>query len=602
MIRYFMNLPFKFKITFLNFFIIFLVTVFLAGNFYNLFKENVVNEIGNFQVKNAEFIRNNIGLIEDNIESLSTNLLLNQNFQDLLRLTPKQVENLSENYENLNTSLNLALNTLVSNDYISYISVYTNNGFSFYHSKFNRKNAFYKLEGSADYKKMIHLLGSPYWTTYSEDSGFFVADKSGPKLTMLRAIIDLNSYTIQGFMVICVDWSTIWSYVPNSGSTGYLLTDSKGKILSIDTDYSPLQAASKKAEVTLADFFTLPDKAIVKLDGEDYLFANSSVSTSNFYVLSLIPMQTVMQDVNKGTPVFVFFALICLVFSLIASIFTSSMVTKPIKKLIASIKQVKKGNFVNKVNFVYQDEIGVLGAEYNEMIDELNHLFNKVLQLEIRNRESEIKAMQAQINPHFLYNTLDSIYLKALNSNNGTADMIYSLSRILRLTLNRGGELTSVKNEKEFIESYLSLQKIRFQDRFDYEIQFYPSILSVKIPKLILQPFVENAITHGLDSIQHRLHIAVTAAVQDGTLKFLIQDNGCGIEPELLDKILNGKETPDEDSHGLAIRNVKERLNLYYGTSELYHFGITSILNEGTTVQICIPEGRPGNVSASDGR
>ena len=599
----FLDLPLRIKIASLNFFIILLVTIFLAGSFYHLYKENAVDEIGNYQVKNAEFIRNNIELIEDTIESLSTNLMLNENFQGLLRLPAFQVKNPNANYVNMNTSLNLALNTLVSNDYISYISIYTRNGFSFYHSKFNKRNALLNIKGSPDYEKMDDLEGGPYWTTYAEDSGFFVADKSGPKLTMLRAIIDLNSYTVQGFMVICVDWNTIWSYVPNAGNNAYLLADGTGRPLSVDTAYAPVLDAARREDLTLSGFFPLPDKSVVRLDGEEYLFANSGISTSNFYVLSLMPMRFVMQDVNRGMVLFLFLALFCLLFSLFASVFTASLVTKPVKKLIGAIRSAKSGNFKSKVNFIYQDEIGELGAEYNQMVDELNLLFTRVLNLEIRNRDSEIRAMQAQINPHFLYNTLDSIYLKALNANQEVADMIYSLSRILRLTLNRGGDLTTVRDEKSFMENYLLLQKIRFKDRFDYEFRVDPSLLGRNIPKLVLQPFVENAIVHGLDSIGRRLHIVIEGSCREGALDFAIRDNGCGIEPELLDRILNGSEKPDEgQTRGFAIRNVKERLRLYYGASKDFRFGISSIPGEGTAVEIRIPEGRPEHVSASDRR
>lgn len=590
----FLDLPLKVKIASLNFFVILLVTAFLAGSFYHLYRENAVDEIGSYQVKNAEFIRNNIELIEDTIESLSTNLLLNEDFQSLLRLPPFELRNPNENYENMNTSLNLALNTLVSNDYISYLSIYTSNGFSFYHSKFNRRNALLNIKSSPDYEKMAGLQGSPYWTTYAEDSGYFVADKSGPKLTMLRAIIDLNSYTVQGFMVVCVDWNTIWSYVPNTGNNVYLLTDGAGRVLSVDTAYAPVQDAAARKDLDLSDCFSLPDKTVVRLDGEEYLFANSNLSTSNFYVLSLMPMRFVMQDVNRGMVLFLFFALLCLIFSLFASVFTASLVTKPVKKLIGAIRSAKSGNFKSKVNFIYRDEIGELGAEYNQMIDELNLLFNRVLNLEIRNRDSEIRAMQAQINPHFLYNTLDSIYLKALNANREVADMIYSLSRILRLTLNRGGDMTTVRDEKSFMENYLLLQKIRFKDRFDYEFRMDPDLLDKSIPKLVLQPFVENAIVHGLDSIGRPLHIVIEGSRREGALDFAIRDDGCGIEPELLDRILNGSEEAGEgQAHGFAVRNVKERLRLYYGASEDFRFRMTSAPGKGTSVEISIPEGRP---------
>lgn len=599
--KHFMDLPLRKKITVLNFFIIFLVTAFLTVNFYNIYKENVVTEIGNFQVKDASFVSNNINLIEKNVEALSTNLFLNQSFQDMLRLPSDQVKSGSGVNRNMDASINLAINTLVSNDYISYIAIYTQNGFNFYYSKYNRPNALSKIYGSADYKTMMSMVGKPYWTTYSDDSGYFAGDRSGPKLTMLRGLLDLNRYSLQGFLVICIDWNTVWSYVPHD-ENAYILTDGAGSILSMNTEYEPLRNMALEQK-SLSGFLHLPDQSIVDLDGEKYLYAKSAALAENCNVLSLIPMNTVMREATDKAPVLLLSLLVCLAFSFLATLFTASLVSKPLKKLVHAIQAVKKGNFVNKLYFSYHDEIGVLGDEYNKMTAELNHLFNKVLQLEIRNRESEIKTLQAQINPHFLYNTLDSIYIKALKFDRETADMIYTLSRLMRLTLNRGSALNDVEEEKELVMSYLSLQKVRFKDRLEYRVEIEPEVLRKKIPKLILQPFVENAIVHGLDSMQKPLFVRISGGLSGGLMHFTVQDNGCGIDPELLGRILRG-EVEGENGHGFAIRNVKERLRLYYGKSDDV-LQIVSRVGEGTTVQIHLPENLPErsleNVSALNG-
>lgn len=594
----FMDLPLQKKITLLNFFIIFLVTAFLTANFYNIYKENVVTEIGNFQIKDASFVSNNINLIEKNVESLSTNLFLNQSFQDMLRLSPNQVKNDSGINKDMDTSVKLAINTLVSNDYISYIAIYTKNGFNFYYSKYNRPNALSKIQGSADYKKMTSLVGKPYWTIYSDDSGYFASDKSGPKLTMLRSLLDLNRYSVQGFLVICIDWNTVWSYVPHDNNA-YVLANGAGQILSMNTYYKPLKEASLNGKISFADFLHLPDKTTIHINGDEYLLVNSSASAENSYVLSLMPMKIVMREATDKAPILLLSLLICLAFSFVATLLTSSLVSKPLKKLIQAIQAVKKGNFVNKLNFIYHDEIGVLGDEYNKMTSELNRLFNEILQLEIRNRESEIKTLQAQINPHFLYNALDSIYIKALKFDGETADMIYTLSRLMRLTLNHGREWNRVEEEQELVVSYLSLQKVRFKDRLEYRMDMDTEILQRKIPKLILQPFVENAIVHGLDRMEKPLTVKISGKRCGELICFTIQDNGCGIAPDLLSCILHG-DVEGEDGHGFAIRNVKERLCLYYGKSDGL-LQITSQVGEGTTVQINLPERSPEDVSALNG-
>lgn len=598
--KYYMNLPLKYKITAFNFLIIFAVVIFLWLFFYRLYSANVQSELGDYQVQNVGIIKNDIELAENNIDSLSTSLLLNQSFQNLLSFSPDQVANLQDNYSNLNTAVNLALNALVTNDYISYISVYTQNGYSFYYSKnvTIQKTSYDVIKASQGYKQELSMLGSPLWITISTKDSAFILNNDGPKLTMLRSILNTNSYTPQGFMIVGIDWSKIWSYVPQEGTYAFLMTDDTGHVITSAVNYPGVEKLAENGDDKLPELISSPNKSEIELDGDKYLFVKTEID-SGYYIISLTPMQLVMKTVNSKNLELLLAMLVCLAVSLVCSFFTSSLVTNPVKKLIGSIKKARGGDLSKKVSFIYNDEIGVLGREYNSMLDELNRLFNRIYQLEIRNRESVIKALQDQINPHFLYNTLDSIYLKATNSNdNETAEMVYSLARIFRLTLNRGDDLTTVRNEKDFIENYLLLQKIRFKDRFDYTIDFDEELLDLKIPKLILQPFVENAIVHTLGGTRELLELAITGFVAEDGSVFVIKDNGCGIDQALLDEILNGDE--DNKEHGFAIRNVKERLKLYYGGRVKEPLTIASSPGVGTTVKIKIPKGGTEHVKAFD--
>jgi two-component system sensor histidine kinase YesM len=558
-----------------------------------LYVKNVIGEVGNYQAQNTDFIKNDIGLIEDTVTSLSTNFIINQDFQYMLGLSPNQITNISKSSNDFNTSINLEANALVSNDYVSYISVYTSNGYNYYYSKNGSctGNPYSSISNLTNVKKAVKLIGQPYWISLSNNGEGILVNNTDSKLTMLKGIIDINNLKVEGLLIVCIDWDTVWAYVPKSEDYMYVITDGNGNIVSSASDYSQMKNFGNNLSDSIPGYSTIPSKSVVNINEKSYLFTRSSISKENYYIISLLPIGKALQDVRSIMPVMILVVFVCLAFSLIISIFTSSLVTKPVKKLIEAIHHAKKGDLKKKVNFYYHDEIGVLGNEYNNMLDELNLLFNRVLQMEIRNKESEIKAMQEQINPHFLYNTLDSIYLKALKSNDfDTADMIYSLSHIFRLTLNCGNEFFSVKDEKELMKNYLALQKIRFKDKLDYFISIDERMLDVKIPKLTLQPFVENSIVHGIENSISPIKIEIQGYYEQDMLNFTIKDNGSGIEPEILNEILSGKKKVTEgNSRGFAINNVKERLCLYYGENQ--NFEISSEIGVGTVVHIKISEG-----------
>lgn len=309
----------------------------------------------------------------------------------------------------------------------------------------------------------------------------------------------------------------------------------------------------------------------------------------------LVPTRIVLQPVKTIFLLTMVVIVFCLLIGFALSIWTSSLVTKPISKLLSSMQRVKAGNFQEKVDFMYQDEIGRLGAQYNAMIDHIHQLINRVFKLQLKQKEAELRALQAQINPHFLYNTLDTIYWKARKAGaEETAEMIYALAGLFRLTLNRGEDFISVDNEKKLIEHYILLQKKRFDDKLAYEIDFEEKILPCKIPKLILQPFVENAVIHGAEKKEAATLITVRGYCDAGQLHFIITDNGVGIEDAVLAELKQDRVRHQERSNqgGFAIQNVKERLDLYYPGQ--YQLLITSKKGEGTQVEIIVPTGEKG--------
>lgn len=271
----------------------------------------------------------------------------------------------------------------------------------------------------------------------------------------------------------------------------------------------------------------------------------------------------------------------------------SNIVSKPLHTLSVAMENFKRGDFSQKVEVMTQDEVGEASACFNSMVDDIRELIDKNYILALKERESELDVLQAQMNPHFLYNTLDSLYWKATESGSDEiAEDILSLSQLFRLVLNRGDGIVTVRTEAELLERYLHIQKMRFGKRLNYEISLDQTIMEEEIPKLILQPFVENAIVHGFEKADGNYTLSIIGSRDDTHMTFQVIDTGVGMSEEQMKAIWDKADSRKYASQRIgryAIKNVKERLELIY--HENYELHINSRIGQGTTVIISIPCG-----------
>ncbi|MCL6558979.1 MAG: sensor histidine kinase [Firmicutes bacterium] len=271
----------------------------------------------------------------------------------------------------------------------------------------------------------------------------------------------------------------------------------------------------------------------------------------------------------------------------IASVFISAKVSRPIKMLEKQMKRVEKGEFDINIEVRGEDEVKQLSRTFNLMVARIRQLMNQIIEEQEAKRKSELKALQAQINPHFLYNTLDSIvWMNENRKYEGVTTMVAALAKFFRISISRGSDIITVQDELEHANSYLIIQKIRYKDKFDFIIEAQPEVLSCKTLKLILQPIIENAIYHGIERIHDKGIIKVTASIKGERVLLQVIDNGYGIKPEVLEGILK-KESRNDVGSGVGLKNVHERIQLYFG--EQYGLEIESELDVGTTVNIWLP-------------
>lgn len=277
--------------------------------------------------------------------------------------------------------------------------------------------------------------------------------------------------------------------------------------------------------------------------------------------------------------------------------FSTRVLVKPLKKLSESMIQFSKGDYSAEVDFKYADEIGQLGQLFNTMVNDNRRLVEEKYILELREKEAELSALQTQIDPHFLYNMINSIYWSALkNGDESTADIAYTVGQFFRLSLNRGSDMMTVRRCIDLVRCYLELQKKRFGERIRWNIEVEQEAWDVIIPKLTLQPIVENSIIHGMNGEINQLQvdIAIGLTTDKSQIWIEIRDNGVGIPehilsllPDKLDEFADQKNRTKSTGTGFAIKNINERLRILY--KDNYTFKIESKLGVGVKVFIQIP-------------
>ncbi len=278
---------------------------------------------------------------------------------------------------------------------------------------------------------------------------------------------------------------------------------------------------------------------------------------------------------------------ICLATAMIISIMLSRRISRPIKHLESVMKEVQKGNFDIKVDIESSNEIGELGRTFNIMIAKIKELMKQNMKEQELKRKSELKALQAQINPHFLYNTLDSIVWMAEAKNSEEVVLMTSaLAKLFRLSISKGEEIIPIHNEIEHVRSYLIIQKMRYRDKLDFEIDVDPEIYHYKTLKIILQPLVENSIYHGIKNKGGIGLIRIKGKMCDNKILLQVIDNGIGMDSEKIKKIFE-QSGKSPGGSGVGVKNVNERIKLYFGKD--YGLDFESEPDRGTTVNIWLP-------------
>lgn len=319
------------------------------------------------------------------------------------------------------------------------------------------------------------------------------------------------------------------------------------------------------------------------------LYTLSRSEKTGWTVVGCMNSEGLLRRSRQARLIYIFTAVMLVTVALILSNLIARTITFPIQRLRDSMERVQEGDFgAADVEVSSESEIGSLTNSFNIMTHRIEELMDQNVHEQEEKRKSELKALQSQINPHFLYNTLDSIiWMAEGKKNEEVVLMTASLARLLRQSISNEEERVSIRQEVEYARSYLTIQKMRYKDKLEFQIDVAPSIAGIQIIKLVLQPIIENAIYHGLKYKESR-GMLIVKGYEDGENVILeVIDNGVGMDAETLQHIFE-KHKVNYHSNGVGVYNVQKRLQLYYGSD----YGITyrSEQGVGTTAKITIPK------------
>ncbi|MGO4274086.1 sensor histidine kinase, partial [Paenibacillus sp. TAF58] len=367
---------------------------------------------------------------------------------------------------------------------------------------------------------------------------------------------------------------------------GYVfIVDANGNIV-----YHPEQQMinnNQKSEL-ISEVMRTPGSNFVTSEGKNSrMYTIKTSQSTGWKIVGVTYVDELVSNKNELQMYTFFGGIGFLIIVVLLSIILSLRISGPIKHLESSMKEVEKGNFDIQVNIQSSNEIGHLSNRFNRMTTEIKELMLQNVKEQELKRKSELQVLQAQINPHFLYNTLDSIiWMAETGKSKEVILMTASLAKLFRLSISKGQEFISIFNEIEHIKNYLTIQKMRYKSKLDFEINVDKSILSYKVIKIVLQPLVENAIYHGVRNNAGIGNIQITGMRKGDRILLQVIDNGIGMSPEEIHNMYQKDRTSVRGS-GIGVQNVDQRIKLHFGDQYGLHF--ESELGRGTTVNVWLP-------------
>lgn len=430
-----------------------------------------------------------------------------------------------------------------------------------------------------------------------------VDDKTNKGTILMTRMLNLNNVNV-GMLVVYINEDQLYNAirVQMDCSNTYLLNSEGVIITSTDRDaigkgetYFNCDTQINDGSMIVREMDT--NDGLVRLTGLD--FELGGLKGEQWKIIRTVPMSSVLSASSETKAYQVTGFILLIVLLVLISTLLSNGIAGRIKDLAGKMKKVEQGQFDVSVEFSGHDEIAYLGNSFNTMVEKLDKLVKQVYQmqiiqkdLELKSKEAQLNMLQSQINPHFLFNTLDALLYGIENNKKESRKIVELLARYFRRSIKWDDDFVSVDEEVIFIEEYLTIQQFRMQDKLEWHIETSNEALKYKMPKMLIQPLIENAVYHGLSLKKEKGSLYLLVEASDNYLIITVRDDGVGIEEYRLEEIKrvidssNDEDVREIDAH-VGLKNVNDRISLYYG--ELGSFMIHSEFQKGTTVEIRLP-------------
>ncbi|MEF2247395.1 sensor histidine kinase [Paenibacillus sp. IITD108] len=547
MLASFRNLPFKYKIL-LSYMIVILIPVLSLG-------------IYSFQQSQAFLVnqekRNLTASAEKIVDHLSYKISLYNNITDFIVYNTRLQQLFNNNYKD-KVSLAADLKTVL-------VPTITNIQFI---NQGIKEITFYSKQGIPEFGSLVldySRIADELWAVETEGAYHPRWVSRNGELFITKKFIDIYSDRELGIVSIALDYDEIFkeSLFMSAQEYGVVITDESNSLI-----YSNRSA----------------DTADYALTSSRYMKTELPITISGWTLQSFVPYDFFLKESDQILRATIVVCAACILFLLLLIWIFSSTLVKRIRHLNAKMKQVEIGQLAMDVSSDASDEIGQLTNRFGKMLKTINHLIEDVYRSKLVQKEAELRALQAQIRPHFLYNSLNIINWRAImNNDTETSSIATRLSEFYRTTLNKGDNIISIGDELQNMKAYIDIQLIMHEHNFDVIYELDDEIYAFDMLNLILQPIVENAIEHGIDcKTEGKGKLIISGKTEGNYIQFTIADNGPGMEQERANQILY------EQSSGYGLKNVNERLSLYFENKASMF--IESVPGNGTICRIQIPK------------
>lgn len=594
-IRSKIKIKIKYKLIFAMYLVVLPALITASSFMYvNEYKETVKSMTELYE--NLSYQTNlNMNYIQDDLVDLSTFVSVNDDIRYILNSKKSKIDYSHTFLWDKSAPMGFIKDIISIKNDIKTIILYPENGIApFYQArdKSVHNMDINKVHDTAIYHKALKANGDNVWSRVEEkDTELFINNKTD-KIVISRVLFDWSKKRRLGYLAIGVNvdkYVQMCNDLLLNENEGIVICNYNGEEL-VRTGLVDNAVLSYIKSETFLNLEPQKKQLYFEYNGH-YVFCNQTDEDSNF-VCYMVPKENWLSKIENTKTIPIAFSIILFFALWPLSMFASTIISKPLQRLYHSMIKFKDGDFEQQIIVAGNDEIGEVTECFNHMVKDIKELIDSNYVMVLKERQSELDALQAQINPHFLYNTLDSLYWQALGTGSEKlAEDILSLSQLFRLVLSKGEGMIPVSKEKELIFHYLQIQKMRFEKKLNYVIEIENEILSYLIPKLILQPFVENAIVHGLERTDKLGMIEIKGYEDNEYIIFQVTDNGVGMSKEELDELNFEQETKEYSCQrigGYAIKNVRERLELKY--HDEFRLLIQSKIGKGTTIIIQIPK------------